>query len=203
MTEPIKLNLYQKIHAVMKDVEYLKKDDQIKFGSTSYKAISEEKVTSTIRKALVEHGLVIMPVEQEHKKEGNLSTVNTKYKIVDIDSGQFEIIVSSGTGADTQDKGVGKAMTYSYKYLLLRTFSIPSGEDPDKISSAELDAKQESKQQESKRPILIAKWKTLWGTDEKFDEWYTSQTEKGFNEIQMGQYLTKRLMAKNKESKGA
>ena len=47
--------------------------------------------------------------------------------------------MSSGTGVDTQDKGVGKAMTYAYKYLLLRTFAIPTGEDPDKISSAELD----------------------------------------------------------------
>lgn len=146
MTE-IKLNLYKKIHAVMKDVDYLQKDDAIKFGNTNYKAISEEKVTSTVRKSLLEHGLVIIPIEQEHHKEGTLSTVNTKYKIVDIETGEFEIIVSSGTGADTQDKGVGKAMTYSYKYLLLRTFAIPTGEDPDKISSAELDAKQNEQPQ--------------------------------------------------------
>ena len=33
------------------------------------------------------------------------------------------------------------AMTYSYKYMLLRTFAIPTGEDPDKISSAETDEK--------------------------------------------------------------
>ena len=144
-----KLNLYQKIHAVMQDVDYLQKDDEIKFSNTKYKAISEEKVTSTVRQSLLKHRLVIMPVEQEHSREGALSTVNTKYKIVDIDTGNFEIIVSSGTGADTQDKGVGKAMTYSYKYLLLRTFAIPTGEDPDKISSAELDAKQGT---QSKQP---------------------------------------------------
>lgn len=141
VVEAVKLNLYQKIHAVMNDVGYLQKDDSISFGNTKYKAISEEKVTSTVRSSLLKHGLVIMPIEQEHSREGTLSTVNTKYKIVDIDTGQFEILVSSGTGADTQDKGVGKAMTYSYKYLLLRTFAIPTGEDPDKISSAELDAK--------------------------------------------------------------
>ena len=140
--EQPKLNLYQKIHAVMQDVEYLQKDDAIKFGNTSYKAISEEKVTSTVRASLLKYGLVIMPVEQTHSREGTLSTVDTKYKIVDIDSGNYEIIVSSGTGADTQDKGVGKAMTYSYKYLLLRTFAIPTGEDPDKVSSAELDTKE-------------------------------------------------------------
>ena len=46
-------------------------------------------------------------------------------------------------------------MTYSYKYLLLRTFAIPTGEDPDKISSAELDdkaKKAEKKKTEPKPP---------------------------------------------------
>lgn len=135
-------NLYQKILAVMQDVAYLQKDDRVKFGTTDYKAISEEKVTSTVRESLIKHGLVILPAEQEHLRDGQLSTVNTKYKIVDVDTGEFELIVSSGTGADSQDKGVGKAMTYAFKYLLLRTFAIPTGDDPDQISSAELDAKQ-------------------------------------------------------------
>jgi hypothetical protein len=138
----VKLNLWQKINAVMQDVQYLAKDDKVEFGTTKYKAISEEKVTSSVRESLVKNGLVIMPIEQEHIKEGNLSTVNVKYKILNIENPQeFEIIASSGTGVDTQDKGVGKAMTYAYKYMLLRTFAIPTGEDPDKISSAELDAK--------------------------------------------------------------
>lgn len=137
-----KAQLYQKISNVMKDVDYLQKDDQVAFGSTKYKAISEEKVTSTVRESLIKNGLVIFPIEQAHSREGTLSTVDVKYKIVDVETGEYEILVSSGTGADTQDKGVGKAMTYSYKYLLLRTFAIPTGEDPDKISSAELDAKE-------------------------------------------------------------
>lgn len=137
-----KLNLYQKISAVMQDVEYLTKDDHIKFKSTNYKAISEEKVTRTVRASLIKNKLVILPVEQKHSREGTLSTVDITYKIIDIESGESELIVSSGTGADTQDKGVGKAMTYAYKYLLLRAFAIPTGEDPDKVSSAEIDAKE-------------------------------------------------------------
>ena len=143
---PEQMNLYKKISNVMKEIDYLTKDDRIKYKKTDYKAISEEKVTSNVRKSLIKNGLIILPIEQEHKREGTLSTVNTKYKIVDIDTGESEVIVSSGTGADTQDKGVGKAMTYSYKYLLLRTFAIPTGEDPDKISSEELDEKQKKKE---------------------------------------------------------
>lgn len=192
----IKLNLFQKIHAVMQDVEYLNKDDSISFGNTKYKAISEEKVTSTVRASLLKHGLVILPFEQEHLKEGNLTTVNTRYKIVDIDTGQYETIVSSGTGADTQDKGVGKAMTYSYKYLLLRTFAIPTGDDPDKVSSAELDAKMKQPDQVGE-PILLAKWMTLGGTEEEFTPWYEKQKQQ-YNNTQIDVFLTKKLQAAKK-----
>lgn len=136
------MNIYQKIARVMNDVQYLSKDGKIEYKSTNYKAITEGKVTSVVRKSLIEHGLVIFPVEQDHKKEGTLTTVNVKYKIVNIDIPEDSItVVSSGTGADTQDKGVGKAMTYAYKYMLLRTFAIPTGEDPDKISNAEIEDK--------------------------------------------------------------
>lgn len=137
-----KLSLYQKMSKVMESIEHLQKDDQVSFKTTNYKAISEEKVTKSVRKALIEQGLVIFPTEQEMTREGTLTSVNTKYKIVDIDSGDFEILASSGQGADTQDKGSGKAMTYAFKYLLLRTFAIPTGEDPDKTSSPEQDEKE-------------------------------------------------------------
>lgn len=154
-----KTQLYMKINQVMQDVEYLQKDDKVEFGNTKYKAIYEEKVTMTVRDSLIKNKLIIIPVEQDHSRDGTLSTVNTKYKIIDCETGEYETIVSSGTGADTQDKGVGKAMTYSYKYLLLRTFSIPTGEDPDKISSAELDEQQrkrEEKKQETKNSAPTA-----------------------------------------------
>lgn len=199
-TEAPKLNLYQKISAVMEEVDYLQKDDHISFKSTNYKAISEEKVTSTVRQALIKYGLVILPIEQEHSREGTLSIVNTKYKIVDTETGQFEIIVSSGSGADTQDKGVGKAMTYSYKYLLLRTFAIPTGEDPDKTSSAELDDKAKANKHDSQvgKPILLSKWKLLGGTDDNFEPWYEGQTKK-YNNNQIDVYLTKKLQSKEKQ----
>ena len=133
-------NIFQRISAVMQDVQYLAKDDQIEFGKTKYRAISEEKVTTTIRKSLITHGIVIVPVKQEHSKDGVLTTVDVTYRIQNIENENDYIeAVSSGTGVDTQDKGVGKAMTYAYKYLLLRTFAFPTGEDPEKESSAELD----------------------------------------------------------------
>lgn len=206
MSEEVKLNLFQKISAVMRDIEYLSKDDRVEFGNTKYRAISEEKVTAAVRASLIKHGLIVLPIKQVHTKEGNLSTVDVDYKIIDIDTGDHEIIVSSGTGADTQDKGVGKAMTYSYKYLFLRTFAIPTGEDPDKVSSAELDDKQQKREEEAKKPpvALRAKWKMLnGGSIYGFDDWVVKQTKKGWSYSDMERALLTRLDEKKAEEEAA
>lgn len=135
-----KLNLHQKMFEVMKNIEYLKKDDKVEYKSTKYKAMSEEKVTMTVRKELINQGIIVYPIEQSVEKDGSITTTNTRYKMVNVDDpDDYIILASSGQGADTQDKGVGKAMTYSFKYMFLRTFAIPTGEDPDKVASEKLD----------------------------------------------------------------
>lgn len=212
-------NLYQKISLVMQDIQYLQKDDKVSTGATgSYKAMSEEKVTQTVRESLIKHGLVILPVAQSHNRDelrdkegvlkGYLSIVDTQYKIVDIDTGQFELLASSGTGADTQDKGVGKAMTYSYKYLLLRTFAIPTGEDPDKVSSTSLDEQHEAEKRNMPKSdippaSLKAKYHTFKGSMEGFDDWVKSMQGKNHNYKSMEQVLTDGLLKKAQEVKGA
>ena len=148
------MNIFQKISEVMKAIEYLTKDDKVEFGTTKYKAISEEKVTTAVRKELVKQGIVIIPIMQEstvtelirtEKSVNQRADVHTRYRIQNIDDvNDFIEVESNGSGVDTQDKAVGKAMTYAYKYMLLRTFAIPTGEDPDKISSAETDYKIQS-----------------------------------------------------------
>ena len=140
------MNIYEKIHAIMKEVQYLAKDDRVEFGKTSYRALSEEKVTSIMRQKLIDYGLVVYPTKQTASREGQITHIDVTYCMVNAENPDEVIyIASSGDGADSQDKGSGKAMTYAYKYMWLRTFGIPTGEDPDKISSAELDAMEASK----------------------------------------------------------
>lgn len=141
------MNLHEKILAIMKDVQYLAKDDQVKFGTTAYKALSEEKVTSVMRAELLKYKLVVYPFEQTATRTGTITHVDTRYRLVNAeDPLDYIDIASAGDGADTQDKGTGKAMTYAYKYMWLRTFALPTGEDPDKICSAELDAQAAAEQ---------------------------------------------------------
>lgn len=149
-------NLFQRIHAIMNDVRRLQKDKQVGSGGYAYKAVSEESVVTHIRKAMLRHGVVMFPIEQQHRLDDHvradrngastivsMSTVDVRYKLANVDDmSQYEIIASSGTGVDPQDKGVGKAMTYSFKYALLRTFMIPTGADPDDIHNEDLEKAQ-------------------------------------------------------------
>ena len=136
------MNIYEKMSAIMQDVQYLAKDDQVKFGATSYKALSEEKVTGIMRAELIKHKLVIYPIQQSADRIGQITHVDVMYRLVNVENPEEYIdIASCGDGADSQDKGSGKAMTYAFKYMWLRAFALPTGEDPDKISSAELDEK--------------------------------------------------------------
>ena len=47
-------------------------------------------------------------------------------------------ITSYGDGIDSQDKSVGKAMTYADKYALMKGYKIITGEDPDQEESKPL-----------------------------------------------------------------
>ena len=135
------MNIYEKIAAIMTDVQYLAKDDHVSFGSTSYKALSEEKVTSIMRAEMLKYNLTVFPVEQTANRSGSITHVDVKYRLVNVENpDEYIEVVSCGDGADSQDKGSGKAMTYAYKYMWLRTFALPTGEDPDKISTEELEA---------------------------------------------------------------
>ncbi len=148
------MNLHQKIAKIMAEVQYLAKDDKVEFGKTHYKALSEEKVTAVMRQKMVENGLVVYPIAMQSSRSGQISHVDVTYRMVNAeDPADFIEIVSCGDGADSQDKGAGKAMTYAFKYMWLRTFALPTGEDPDKVSSAELDARQaEARKQQSGAP---------------------------------------------------
>lgn len=134
------MTIYEKLSAIWGAIQYMQKDDHLKFGSTNYKALSEEKVTSIMREQMVKQGLIVFPIEMTSSRQGQISHVDVKYRIVNVENPEEYIeVVSCGDGADTQDKGAGKAMTYAYKYMWLRVFGIPTGEDPDKIMSDEID----------------------------------------------------------------
>lgn len=150
------MRIYQKILNVMKEVQNLQKDMTVGSGNYAYKAISETKVTSEVRKSLIKHGLVfyqhkilknkMIPIVSKEGKTSWLSLVTVVYDLIDAEeddrSKQLPLHVESiGSGIDSQDKATGKALTYAYKYALLRLFAIPTGEDPDRKASVDKEGK--------------------------------------------------------------
>lgn len=147
-------SLYKKMHQVMVESEAIEKNMTVgDGGKNSYKAVSEAAVLNAIKPLLKKHGLVIFPVgikiqENFQEYQGKfgitqrfISELHAKYKIVDIDTGEFEILETVGYGADSQDKGSGKAMTYAYKSLIQKTFCLFSGEDTDNEYSDDIEKK--------------------------------------------------------------
>lgn len=144
-----------KIAAVMGKIEYLKKDGKMEFGTTKYNFLSEAKITKELREKTLEVGLVIVPIGCDVIELLNQSeAVEMEYAIIDIESGEGIEVKIAGKGKDVGDKSMYKAMTGAYKYMQRQTFAIPTGEDPDKISSeeTELEIKKDKakKQQDAK-----------------------------------------------------
>jgi hypothetical protein len=129
-----------KIAKVMGQIEYLKKDGRVEFGVTKYNYLSEAKITQQIREKTLEVGLVIIPTECKVIELPNQSeAVEMEYAIIDIESGEDIKVRIAGKGQDKGDKSMYKAMTGAYKYMQRQTFAIPTGDDPDKISSDEME----------------------------------------------------------------
>lgn len=122
-----------KLLNIMKKTGYIMKDGKIDMGTKgSYTVLTERKVLQTLRPHFVDQGLVIIPIEVTHiEKTGSTTTVAMKYKIIDTEDGDSEIVASVGQGTSTGDKGAGSAFTYSLKYLMTKSTLQESGDDPD------------------------------------------------------------------------
>jgi len=141
-----------KIAEVMQNVDYLQKDGRVAYGSTRYSYLSEEKITSEMREAMLKAGLVIYPARMEVVNQQDVSTktgqarvvnILITYRVQDVESEEFIEVQALGEGMDAGDKAVYKAMTGAFKYAQRQTFMIPTGDDPDKVSSDELTSKGE------------------------------------------------------------
>lgn len=152
------MNIYEKINAIMESVESLQKDGKVAFNTTKYNYLSESKTTAEMRKQLVKHKLVILPIGVQEEIKGSITQGKYTYKLVNAENPEeFIILESGGQGHDSADKGSGKASSYAYKYLMWRTFAIPSNDDPDQISSDEITEQEKAE----KAPIDQIKVKAI------------------------------------------
>jgi hypothetical protein len=143
MTQPEDMTgraaLYRKLHAVMKDVQYIQKDAQNDFHR--YRYASEAAIKGALHKAFVEHGIIfMMGVLDVQEREGGetksgkrqwITRAMMQYEFTDIDTGYSITNTFAGQGIDGEDKGLYKAITGALKYVLTTSFLIETGDDPE------------------------------------------------------------------------
>jgi len=124
------MNLIEKLFDITHNIENLV---QGKTNGVPYKITSWNEVNDKVRKQLKEHKVLIIPKVLEHTKEGNLTTVRMNAEIINVENPSDKITLGDyfGYGVDSSDKGVGKAISYAYKYLLMKLFMTAIGEDED------------------------------------------------------------------------
>lgn len=148
------MSIHEKIYQIMCETEALEKNMTVGTGNSSYKAISEAEVLNMIKPLLKKYKLILIPFDA--RIEENVSTYETSrglttrcvsqltetWKVIDVETGEAEFAVGVGNGADSQDKGPGKASTYAYKNMLSKMFMLFSGEDTDNTHSDDISKEQ-------------------------------------------------------------
>jgi ERF superfamily len=200
--------LVQKLAEVMKEVKYIQKRGYNSFHK--YKYATEADVAEKVREALAERNIVMIPSLTNHSirehttSKGNreyITTVVMEFRFIDGETGETITFSMIGEGQDAGDKGPYKAMTGAQKYALMKTFMIPTGDDPEADEDVDKRNNEEQKDHQqdsagSKMSVLKAKWQKLAGSLNGFEEWYKGQKQSGYTDQQMDVYLTKKMQEK-------
>lgn len=169
------VNLIPAIIEVMKAVKNIDKNMTVGEGRNSYKGVADKDVKKAIGEAMEANGLSILPIDIEENTELNTWEENTQYGVklkqtvftkvkvtylLSHISGEYVTIIGYGHGADSQDKGAGKATTYALKNALLYGFMIPTGaiDDTDNTHSDNITVAPKDT-----RKILTPDMITEWG----------------------------------------
>ena len=131
------LNLAQKLAKAMDDMGALAKDGSN--NSQGWAFISESAIKAAIRRVAGKYGFAIIPtkINKIDKYERKTSRGGTLYFydviqdfIVTDGKEQYEMQMI-GTGSDSGDKAVNKAVTVAFKNLEKQLFNVSDQNDPD------------------------------------------------------------------------
>ncbi len=131
-------NLTKAWLAVMADCPYLQKQYIAALG---YSAALESAMLEKLRPAMIKNGLALFIQDAElvsrerfiNKNGTSMTSTIVKLRglLVHAESGESVAVCALGEGADSSDKGVGKANTNGLKYLLRQNALIETGDEPE------------------------------------------------------------------------
>lgn len=137
--------LAAKLLEIAREITHVAKDGHNDHHRYDY--VSAKNVVETLRTALLARSIIVTPATVpgsiQHFADtggrGFVTTVDMIYTFRDAETGETLEIPWTGAGSDTGgDKGLYKAFTGSQKYLLIQSFMLAMGDDPeaDRVSDA-------------------------------------------------------------------
>lgn len=139
--EGVKMNIYQRLNEVRKEVEFVKKEKRV--GEGGYLAVTHDAVTALCRASLIKHGVVLVPslVTSATVPTGTFTAKGVpyiryearyKFNVVNADAPEdcFSLELEAHA-LDQGDKAPGKALSYAKKYVVLKLLEIESGEEEE------------------------------------------------------------------------
>ena len=189
-SESIK-NLAVALSKFQSEVKNPKNTAKNPFYSSSYAPLQD--VLNTVRPLLSKYGLSII---QSPSGDGQSISITTMLLHESGEWIEFEPLILKAEKLTPQ--GAGSAITYGRRYALSAVLGI-SSEDDDDGNSLE-NANQNTDKKGVSVSTLKAKWQTLAGDLNGFDDWYKEQQLKGYNQHQMNRFLTMKLKEKQEET---
>jgi hypothetical protein len=149
MSEPS--GLIKKLCEVGDALTWVQKRGKNTFHGYNY--ATEADLVLAIRKELYGRKVFLTPYVVESKRESWTDDKNKRRNLVELiiewtwldgDTGERLVCRMPGSGEDSGDKGTYKAITGSEKYLLLKTFLIPTYDDAEAMAPADKKALQKT-----------------------------------------------------------
>src|SRR5699024_84428 len=146
------LNLYQKMVKVRESIGNINKDSTAGKGSKfSYNYVSESQILAKIQEEMNKQNLLLFPKinTKKYVKEGNqyIVELDITYTWINAEKPEETLEIpyyAVGQQSDAS-KELGTNLTYANRYILLKTFNLPTEED-----DADAKSTQQPKQQYNK-----------------------------------------------------
>lgn len=152
------MNIFEKMLNITNEISSVNKNLTVGQGKSAYKAVGEADILKAVKELEFKYRVYSYPINREvlestmytttneyGEKNNIFSRIKTTYRFVNIDkTDEYIETITFAEGIDTQDKGSGKAMTYSDKYALMKSYKIITGEDPDQNPSEDVYKKRKT-----------------------------------------------------------
>jgi len=105
-----------------------------------YNYATEADVSEAVRALLVKHGVLFIPnvVPESVSRVNGTTSLLVECVFINAEQPSDRLaVVMAGDGWDKGDKGPYKAVTGAVKYALMKTFLIPTGDDPERATEAD------------------------------------------------------------------